>query len=367
MQIAVGNSRLRRALAVVGIWLVPGLLQCVQEATYAKSHGAADVSLLNILLHYLPSWLPWAAFTPAVLWIARRFPFQRGTLARALPVHIVACLMFGGVHLLIVGLFRTSFPPAPWTEPDLGLWLTRTLWSLHSQAEVLAYAGVVTAGHAFAALRSARERELRAARLEGQLTEARLAALREQLQPHFLFNTLNAIDVLMVDDPQRAGQMLRRLSDLLRLTLEDVGPLHTLARELEHLRCYLGIEAVRFSDRLKTKIEADEGTLELAVPSLLLQTLVENALRHGIGPRVRGGCVSVCARRDGDWLELVVEDDGEGFEGDLCEGIGLSNSRERLAGLFGAEYSLKIEAGTAGGTRVHVRIPAKTEWNVSRG
>lgn len=367
MQNAFGNSSLRRALAVVGIWLVPGLLQCVQEATYAKSNGAADVSLPHILLHFLPSWLPWAAFTPAVLWIARRFPFQRGTLARALPVHMAACVAFGGLHLIILGLFRTNFPPAPWAEPDLGAWLTRTLWSLHSQAEVLAYAGVVMAGHAFAALRSARERELRAARLEGQLTEARLAALREQLHPHFLFNTLNAIDVLMVDDPQRAGEMLRRLSDLLRLTLEDIGPLHSLAREFEHLRCYLGIESVRFSDRLKTKLEAQEDTLDLAVPSLLLQTLVENALRHGIAPRAAGGCVSVRARRDGGWLELVVEDDGEGFQGELCEGIGLSNSRARLAGLFGAEHSFEIEAGAAGGTRVLVRIPARTEWQVSRG
>ncbi len=360
------HTRLRRAVLVVGLWLLPGLLQCVQEVTYASSKGSTEISALHILLHFLPSWLPWAAFTPAVLALAERHPLRRGSLVRSIPIHIAACLAFGGLHLLILGLVRTQFPPVPWAERDLGVWLMRTLWSLHSQAEVLAYAGVVTAGHALDALRSARERELRAARLEGQLTEARLAALREQLQPHFLFNTLNSIDVLMLEDPARAGEMLRRLAELLRRTLEGVQGQHALAAELEHMRCYLGIEEVRFSDRLRTEIEADADTLDLGVPSLLLQTLVENALRHGIAPRAAGGCVSVRARRVGEWLELRVEDDGQGIDDQACEGVGLANSRARLAGLYGERQSLVLEPREGGGARVCVRLPAARAPEVGR-
>ncbi len=339
---------------------MPGLLQCVQEVTYAGSHGSGDVPLLNILLHFLPSWLPWAAFTPAVLALTRRFPIERSTLARVLPVHVAACLAFGVAHLVLLGLVRTNFPPAPWVQRDLGAWLAGTLWSLHSQAEVLAYAGVVLAGQALGALSAARERELRAVRLEAQLADARLSTLRMQLQPHFLFNTLNAIDVLIVDDAARAGVMLRRLGDLLRRTLEDGSPEHSLDRELEQLRCYLDIERVRFSDRLAVDFDIDDDAGGLAVPSLFLQPLVENALRHGIAPRARGGRVTISARRDGDVLELIVEDDGVGLEGCLQEGIGIGNTRARLTALYGDQQAFTLMGGSAGGARAVVRLPART-------
>ncbi len=338
---------------------MPGLLQCVQEVTYASAQGVEDVQVLRTLLYFLPTWLPWALFTPAVLAIARRYPLERGELVRSLAVHTVACLFFGALHLVLLGLVRTHFPPGPWAPRELGSWLARTLWSLHSQAVVLAYFGIVVAGHALEALRAARIREVSAVRLEGQLTEARLTALRGQLQPHFLFNTLNSIDVLMVDDPERAGVMLRRLGDLLRHTLEDGGQQHALGRELEHLRCYLDIEAVRFSDRLRVEMEVDEDTLELAIPGLLLQPIAENALRHGIAPRAQGGCITIRARRSEEWLVVEVEDDGAGFDGPAVEGIGLRNSRARLAELYGEQQALTVRSKGGSGTLVTLRLPAK--------
>ncbi len=357
---------LHRTALLVGIWLVPGLLQCVQEATYAGSHGNGDVPVLRILLHFLPSWLPWVVFTPAVLALTRRFPLERNTLPRVVPIHIAACIAFGVTHLVLLGLVRTHFPPAPWTPRELGPWLARTLWSLHAQAEVLAYTGVVLAGQALRALKAARERELRAAGLEARLLDARLSALRVQLQPHFLFNTLNAIDVLIVEDREKAGEMLRRLADLLRLTLEDSTPEHSLGRELEHVNCYLGIERVRFCDRLEVVIDIDEAILGLAVPSLLLQPLVENALRHGIAPRARGGRITISARCDEEWLELMVEGEGVGLQESSMEGIGVGNTGARLLGMYGDHQEFRLQRGSAGGTQALIRIPARNWKEGSR-
>lgn len=354
----------RRWLALVGIWLVPGLLQCVQEATYASARGAEDVPIARILLHFLPSWLPWAAFTPGVLALTRRLPLERSSWVRRLPIHALACLALGLSHTLLLGWFRTTFPPGPFAARAFGDWLSGTLWSLHSQVEVLAYAGVVIAGHASQALRAARERELGAVQLRAQLSEARLSALQGQLRPHFLFNTLNAIDVLIVDEPQRAGAILRKLSELLRRTLDESAAEHSLGEELDHLRCYLDIEAERFSDRLRVQYRVDHDTVGLAVPNLVLQPLVENALRHGLAPLARGGSLTIGARRADNLLELFVEDDGVGLgcaqaDDELQEGIGLGNTRARLAVLYGDRQELLIEPAPTGGTRVRVRIPAR--------
>jgi hypothetical protein len=337
---------------------VPGLLQCVQEVTWAGARGSGDVHVARILLHFLPTWLPWAAFTPLVLALAKRFPLTSGSIARSLPIHVFACMGFGAAHILMLGIVRVQFPPAPWLEPKLGPWIVGTLWSLQSHAEVLVYVGLVLTGHTLEALRTARERQLGALKLEAQLSEARLVALRGQLQPHFLFNTLNAIDVLMTDDTQAARRMLLRLSELLRRTLEGGAQEHSLRVELEHLRCYLDIEHVRFSDRLHVSYDIEPAVLDLDVPALLLQPLVENAVRHGIAPRANGGSVTVRGRMDGDALELIVEDDGVGLSGRIHDGVGLGNTRARLAERYGAGHEFSVKGQAAGGVRVRVRIPA---------
>jgi LytS/YehU family sensor histidine kinase len=207
--------------------------------------------------------------------------------------------------------------------------------------------------------RHLRDERLRRTQLETQLAQAQLQALRMQLQPHFLFNTLNAISALALSNPSQARLMIARLSDFLRLTLEERhAPQVPLSRELQFLECYLGIQQVRFQDRLTTLLDVAADTVNAAVPNLILQPLVENALRHGLLAKAGGGTVRISARRHGDDLRLRVDDDGLGLpRGGPLEGIGLGNTRARLCMLFGTSARLDLMHRPEGGTRVEVRFP----------
>ena len=219
--------------------------------------------------------------------------------------------------------------------------------------------------HAFAYFVEAKEREAQTARLAAQVAEARLGALRMQLHPHFLFNSLNAITVLVRDrDTLAAGRMLDLLSDVLHQVLRsDQAHEVSLADELRFLERYLAIEQVRFSDRLAVRFDVDEALLDAAVPEFLLQPLVENALRHGIAQRADAGAVEVSARRDGDTLVLSVTDNGPGPDADRRDvnrtGLGLANMRERLTTLYGARAQLELHArpGPERGTIATIMIP----------
>ncbi len=345
---------------LMGIWLVPGFLQCVQELTWSHTRGGGEARIGFILLYFLPLWLPWAAFTPLVLALARRFSFQRTPRLAFLLTHVVACVGFGLLHLVLIGLFKITFPPRDSVPTELWPWLVRMLWSLHSQAEVLAYFGVVAVGHALSALRASREREVRALKLEGQLAEARLAVLQGQLRPHFLFNTLNSIDVMMKSDVKGASDMLHRLSGLLRRTLRSEAPTHSLREELEHLRCYIDIESVRFSDRLEVSFEVEEASLPLDVPTFILQPLVENSISHGILPYAERGTVVVRAKCSDDRLEIEIEDDGVGVVAKITEGIGIGNTRVSLNELYGDDHSFTVEPRTGRGTVVSISLPRRT-------
>jgi LytS/YehU family sensor histidine kinase len=206
-----------------------------------------------------------------------------------------------------------------------------------------------------------REGKVAAARLEASLVEARLSALRGQLQPHFLFNTLNAIAVLTGEDPARAHRMLLRLGDLLRLSIDDNGRHEvSLSQELATLACYLDIQQVRFEERLRVALEVEESVREAAVPAFLLQPLVENAVRHGVDPNVAGGEITVRARSQGDRLTIEVQDNGRGLRPDAHPapaGVGLGNTRARLAQLYGDRAGLSLEPTPTGGARVTVTIP----------
>jgi LytS/YehU family sensor histidine kinase len=202
-----------------------------------------------------------------------------------------------------------------------------------------------------------------ASRLEAELAKAQLQTLRTQLQPHFLFNTLHAISSLMDEDVRAARRMIARLADLLRTTLETGEQQEvSLLRELETLQLYLDIERERFSDRLRIELDVRPDVLEARVPSLLLQPLVENAVRHGIAPLQRGGRITVSAAREAGSLLLTVEDDGAGALSDAVprEGVGLRNTRARLARLYPETHDLTIDRPSAGGFRVQVEIPYST-------
>ncbi|HLW76600.1 MAG TPA: histidine kinase, partial [Bryobacteraceae bacterium] len=216
--------------------------------------------------------------------------------------------------------------------------------------------------HAMEYYRRDRMREVAESRLQAQLARAQVDVLRAQLQPHFLFNTLHAISALMYRDVESADRMMTRLSDFLRLTLDSSGVQEvTLKREMEYLDKYIEIEQVRFGERLRIERRIEPRALDLLVPNLALQPLVENAVRYAIAPRAAGGRIEIVAKVVGDELWIEVKDDGAGATGGVKEGVGLSNTRARLEQLYGKWARLELGNAESGGFRARLRMAAHTE------
>jgi two-component system LytT family sensor kinase len=301
--------------------------------------------------------LVWTLASVPIAALARRFPLTGPRPVRAALVHALAAFSLPALHSAVVVGVRLSLDhyPVPTSFMREFPGMAMTL----SMSNILFYAVVVAAVHGIEAWRRDRSRELREAQLVARLSEAELQVLRMQLQPHFLFNTLHGISALLESDPRGARRMLTRLADLLRLSLRTDGAQEVpLREELAFLEQYLEIQRMRFGDRLQVTIEAAEA--DVLVPRLLLQPLVENAIRHGIARRAGAGHVRVAAVRDGDRLRLTVEDDGAGLgDPDKGHGIGLSNTRARLAQLYGSAAELELASGVQGGALVTVLIPLR--------
>jgi hypothetical protein len=303
------------------------------------------VSWASVIWH-AAEWLILGALTPLTYALGRRFPLRRPHLARDLAVHVggslVLCVLWACAGVALGGALRTGRDG----PPPLASWLLTSLpWS------VFMYFTVLGCVYAFSYFFEAREREAPAWRLAAQLSEARLAALRSQVHPNFLFNSLNAITVLVRDqDTKGAARMLGLLSDVLRTALRtDPSQEVRLEEEVRFVERYLAIEEVRFSDRLRTRIEVDDSLRGAAVPGFVLQPLVENAIRHGIAKRSEPGLVEVRA----------VRDDGPG-PGDRREerwGVGLANTRDRLEMLYPGRGRVELAAVAGGGTVATVRLP----------
>jgi len=224
------------------------------------------------------------------------------------------------------------------------------------------YWGILGVRYIFGNYHKYRERELRASQLEARLAQSQLQVLKMQLHPHFLFNTLNSISVLMTEDAAAANRTLVRLSDLLRMTLDDAGAQETsLKAEMDFLQGYLDIERTRFQDRLSVDVRIEPAAWDALVPTFLLQPLVENSIRHGISPHARPGLVEICARRDGDSLRLEVRDNGGGVAANGSEGVGIATTRARLQQLYGSSHRFEIRNAPEGGARVSVVIPFRTQ------
>jgi two-component system, LytTR family, sensor kinase len=223
--------------------------------------------------------------------------------------------------------------------------------------------GLILGGYElFRAAEQSRARELAASRLQTQLVQAQLQLLKMQLQPHFLFNTLHAISALLHKDPALADKMIARLGELLRATLEHGGSQEvTLQQELDFVRPYLEIEQARFGPRLRVALEIDPEALDASVPSMILQPLVENAIRHGVAARPGPGRVEVRVRRVGPALQIQVCDDGPGLPPRFREGLGLTNTRARLHGLYGPAQELTLANGPAGGVVATLTLPCRLE------
>jgi signal transduction histidine kinase len=315
-------------------------------------------------LWQLAIWLAWVALAPVALWLRRRWPIERGTLKRALPVHSAAVVLLCAVHscmvLLTMWLIMQAGQPLPEQQLTglLAYWWVRDLPFC-----ALFYGLVLGIGSASDYYRQFRERQLRTSQLEAQLAQAQLQMLKMQLHPHFLFNTLNGITGLVRDhDNAAAVQMLVGLSDLLRQTLDNAGKQEVrLCEELEWLELYLKLQQIRFSDRLQVSVDAAPETLEALAPNLITQPLVENAIRHGLAPRAAPGSVSLSARRVNGRLELRVCDDGvglpEGWRMASGKGVGLLNTEARLRQLYGADFTLEARNREQGGVEVLLDIP----------
>jgi signal transduction histidine kinase len=307
----------------------------------------------------------WAAGTGIVLWLANRFPVEGTRWRRTVPLHLLFATLFAiivsGSFQLIYHFLFVNGPGKPY-EP----WTTLQ-WIIYNSSENYGlYCLLVLLNQVFRYYRRFREGELRASRLQTQLTRAQLEALKMQLHPHFLFNTLNSISALLHRDPDTADKMIARLGDFLRLTLENSGAQEvSLRKELEFLTCYLEIERVRFQDRLTTSVDVEPDALDAPVPNLILQPIVENALRHGVAQSSAPGRVEISAKRENGSLRISVRDNGPGLKAitkptdGFKEGLGLSTTRTRLEQLYGASHRFELSNASGGGLLVTLVIPVE--------
>jgi len=355
------------------VWLAPAILATIDHVAQQRLAGEPPAGPVELFFAG-GDWLVYALLTPPIFAVSRRWPIERPHAGRRFALHLLFALIFCAAwatsgKVLQFGL-RLLFVPDRvhaamnvaggrfWHNAGLDLlsWIFTTL-----PFGVVVYFCIAGIAHAIRYFVEANDREVQVARLSEQLSGARFAALQAQLNPHFLFNTLNTIAVRARDgDGPGTVRMVEQLSDVLRRTLtrHRVNEV-TLEEELDLVRQYLAIEQARFSDRLRPEISVDAGTPAAAVPSFALQHLVENAIRHGIARRTDAGRLTAAARRAGGRLELVVTDDGPGIDAHTGDqpGHGLANTRERLQALYGNRASLTVERAPGGGTVATLLIP----------
>jgi two-component system, LytTR family, sensor kinase len=369
---------------VSGFWLLIALASMLEMSLFHPS------DFTDLLRFAARQWLPWILLSPLIMWIATAYTLDGANWRRTIWVHLVACvLVTGGLGALAylegpppflrgdsrpfprndVGQFIHQDDRAhPSQEPLHGPGPHRAPPSAASMIVRLAtfqlpiFWAVWGVAHALRFYQRAKDRERRESELESRLAQARLQALRMQLNPHFLFNTLNSIASLVYDQPRAADEMIESLGELLRLTLNAPDRQEvTLREELHFLDRYLHIEQTRFGERLSVVKNIEPATLDAIVPILVLQPIAENAIKHGIEEQLAPGVVSIDVKRSGDILHLQVSDNGRGLsataDGTVKEGVGLGNTRARLRELYGDKGSLEFGVRPGGGFLVEIKIP----------
>lgn len=402
------------------VWIVVAL------AFAALTEVAGWTPRREAMIYSATHWLPWIVLAPLVIWLSRRFPFERGRLLHSVPAHLVACA-FCCVVLFWVSAYFAPSPRGRMQFRELSALKERresaarstgepgaaggarpagdTVWktavrtgseprkgppppmrtsgrmpgadrifgrflspfsslALRANVSAAVYLIIACLAHAFAYYRRAQERQNEAMALAAGLNRAKLDALRSQLQPHFLFNTLNAISTLVHRDANAADEMIGDLSELLRLSLQTAEHEVPLSRELELLDRYLAIEQTRLGERLRVVREIDPQALAALVPTFVLQPLVENAIRHGIEPRLAAGTLRLRAQVEDEILRLIVSDDGVGLQANgvraARRGIGLANTEQRLRVLHGEAARLELFSPEGGGVQVQLTLPRRT-------
>ncbi|HEY6764129.1 MAG TPA: DUF1272 domain-containing protein [Candidatus Sulfotelmatobacter sp.] len=319
----------------------------------------------------------YAPLTPFAFALAIRYPIRRDNWARRSLLYLGAGLAFSALHIALRAITPYAVFDPKHREWVSGVWdahdhvfrirwrALRTLFFYNSVDDITGtFTPIVLIAHAISYYQKFQERKLRASQLEGQLAKAHLQALKSQLQPHFLFNTMHSISALMLTDVSAADRMITRLGDMLRMSLDSAGTqITTLSSELDFVNCYLEIEKIRFEERLMITFEIAPETLDAQVPLLLLQPLVDNAVKHGISRLPQGGTIHISSStRNGD-LQLEVRDNGPGLagaNGGREGGLGLKVTRERLETLYGQNQSVELTCPPQGGLEVFVTIPFRT-------
>jgi len=344
-----------------GIWALMGLYMATWDLAMYPSASILRLLVINLLQNGT-----WGLLGLFLLWLANRHPIESFAWSqwRIWGLHLVASIAVASLGLFLAYLISLFMDFRDWKEPLNAAMFFKGLprfYRAYFHTNLLFMWAVVAAFHGLRIYRKYKAREVEAARLETRFAEAQNLALRMQLQPHFLFNTLNSISALVHANPDGADEMISRLGDFLRTTL-DAPPdqLVSLRRELAFIQDYLAIEQIRFQDRLRVELDIPADLMNLPVPSFILQPLVENALKHGLADRPQGGTLRIRARQGSDGLVLEVQDDGEGFVPGR-EGVGLSNVRSRLGLLYKGRHQLDILGIPGRGTLVSLRLPTGLE------
>lgn len=356
------RSRWKRLALIWGIWTFIGIVFTLQSYfTSFRSEKPVpffDSFYLQMTWAYL-----WALATPFVLWAASRLPIERNNWMRSallhVPLSIVLSAFITALGHVVLWFYWGWSMGRPFSFERMGRFVVANF-----SEGIGIYLLIALTGYAFSYYRRYREGQVKTLQLEAQLSQAQLHALKMQLHPHFLFNTLHSISALLSTDTESARKMITRLGDFLRLTLDNSGSQEvTLQQEMEFLSCYLEIERIRFQDRLVTRVNVAHQTLDAKVPNLILQPIVENAIRHGIAPRSTPGLIEIGAERRNGTLRIQVRDNGPGLpihrtsENMFQRGLGLSNTETRLERLYGAAHLFDFSNSPAGGLVVTLEIP----------
>jgi two-component system LytT family sensor kinase len=347
---------------ILGIWTAYGLLASAQQDLLAFMNGR-HVSVLSGLALQVPQAWCWAALTPVVLWLGRRLPLR----GPGWPLRVLVHILIAAVIVFLVDAFFAFYTPIVdptyvATAPLLRRAVRTFAWFF--AVDSVLYWGILALGIAVDEAAQSRSRDLQRSELAGQLATARLSALKMQLHPHFLFNALHTVGALVrTGEKAPAVQVVARLGDLLRTMLDSAMTQEvSLREELEFIKGYLDIEQIRFHDRLSVRWEVETGILDTMVPHMILQPLVENALRHGITPQEAGGVLVIAAHAREELLELTVTDNGRGLSqpgGGSMTGVGLANTRLRLAQLYGPGATLEVTDVPPEGVQARVVVPLR--------
>ena len=357
----------RGVLLYLAAWTLVALIFATVSYAASLSEGNRGFGFVSAIQFNLVLFYWWAVLSLAIFWFSRRFPIEIRPLKTGnLLLHIPGVIFLAAGHQVIhLTTLWIVLPRLQKLFPSLAACF-RAYFGFGFYIDLIIATLVVIAVHALLYYRRFRASQLEEASLRAQLAQAQLRALKMQLHPHFLFNTLHSISSLVLEDPPKANSMIARLGDFLRLTLDHSDQqLVTLREETEFVRCYLEIEQVRFGDRLTVDFKIDPTALSAEVPHLILQPVVENAIQHAIAPRANPGRIEISARQQNHSLQLEVRDTGPGVtpseSNPTGHGLGLTNVRARLERLYGRDFSLEMTNGPAQGLTVTLRIPLGTD------